>query len=140
MIENQEANRFTYADLYSDCYRYLGISDPKTIRKMTLTEYKALRHGSTMKYIDDLELLYTQAYYTALSGGFDKDGKPIIKSFKELFDRKKIEQEMLRDSDVGHKHTVDPAKVEAFKRSKEYAEALMNGISVGEEELNGDEV
>lgn len=139
MVNNQEANRFTYADLYSDCYRYLGISDPKTIRKMTLTEYKALRRGSTLKYIDDLELLYTQAYYTALSGGFDKDGKPIIKSFKDLFDRKKIEQELLRDSE-DEKHTVDPEKVAAFKRSKEYAEALMNGISVGEEELNGDKV
>ncbi|MCU7556530.1 hypothetical protein [Macrococcus capreoli] len=87
-----------------------------------------------MRYIDDLEMMYTQAYCTALSGAFDEKGKPIIKSFKDLFDRKKVEQTLLDGTDIGKKR-VNPEDVEAFRKSKEFAESVLNGITIGEEDV-----
>jgi len=101
---------------------------------MTIAEYKALRHGSLLRYIDDLEMMYTQAYSTAMSGGFDKDGKPLIKSFKDLFDRKETERQILGDLDIVKKEPVNSETVEKFRLSKEYAENILNGITIGGED------
>ncbi|UBH21871.1 hypothetical protein LAU42_08835 [Macrococcus armenti] len=133
-IANKEANRFTYAELFSDCYRYLGINDVNVIKRMTIAEYKALRHGSLLRYIDELETMYTQAYSTAMAGGFDKDGKPLIKSFKDLFDRKDVERRLLGDLDIVKKEPVNSETVEKFRLSKERAEDILNGIITGRED------
>lgn len=134
-MANKESNGFTYAQLYADCYRYLGITDTRIIKRMTIAEYKALRKGAIEKLIDDMELRYDVAYKTALAGSFDNKGKPIFKSFKDMFDRKRVERALL--GSVGGK-VIDPEKVERFSKSKAYAEAVMNGITLGEEETDGD--
>lgn len=135
-MDNDERNSFTYADLYSDCFRYLNINNPKTIRKMTLTEYNALRRGSMMRMLDDMELRYDTAFKTALSGAFDKNGKPIVKSTKDLFDRQKLERDLLRDFG---KSKVTSEHVERFKKSKELAEMAINDISFEINEKGGNE-
>lgn len=79
------------------------------------------------------------AYQTALAGGFDAKGKPLIRSVKDLFDREKIERQV--DSGTGRRR-VKEETIDKFKASKEHAEALLNGISVstneGEEDVDGE--
>lgn len=100
---------------------------------MTLTEYKALRHGSLLKLVDDMEAAADLAYKTAIAGAYDKDGKPVIKKFTDLFDRKKVERALLADTDIG-KRKASKEDVENFKRSKQLAEDIMNGITIGKED------
>lgn len=91
-----------------------------------------------MKRIDDLENLHTQAFQTALAGAHDKKGKPIYKSFKDMFDRSKYEEAML--GDLVKKKKVRAETVEKFRKSKEHAENVLNGIAASpiEEQVDSD--
>lgn len=131
IAENRGVNSFTYAELFGDCFRYLGINDPAKIRKLTLAEYKALRKGAILKSIDDMERMADHAYKTALAGGFGKDGKPIIKKPSDLFDRTKVERALL--SGFENTKKVDPELVKRFARSKARAEAILNGDTFEED-------
>lgn len=101
---------------------------------MKLTEYKAFQKGSIMKRIDDLESLHTLAFQTALAGAHDKNGKPIYKSFKDMFDRSKYEEAML--GDLQKKPKVNAETVEKFRKSKEHAENVLNGITASPKETD----
>lgn len=98
-------------------------------------------HGASMRTLDDRERDAFLAYTTALSGGFGKDNKPLIKSPKDLFDRAKAESEMERNIGGG-KSRVKEETVAKFKASKEHAEAILNrrrtNINEGEEDINGE--
>lgn len=95
---------------------------------MTIGEYQSLLQGYILKQQDDLEELSILAMFTAKASGFDKNGKPLVTKPSDLFDKEKaIKQLKMKDQ------SSDPeleAKVEKFKKSKEYAEALLNGITV----------
>lgn len=96
-------------------------------------------HGANQRTLDDRERDAFLAYTTALSGGFGKDNKPLIKSPKDLFDRAKVERDM---KSIGGQSTVKEETVAKFKASKEHAEAVLNRrrvrMSEGEEDINGE--
>ena len=125
-VENQESNSFTYAQLYADCFRYLGINDPARIKKLTIAEYKAFMHGSNMRLLDERERDAILAYSTAISGAFDKNNKPLVKSAKDLFDKEKAEKELLSNYGSTQRRKVRKETVDKFKSSKEHAEAVLN--------------
>lgn len=95
---------------------------------MTIGEYQSLLQGYVLKQQDDMEELSILAMFTAKASGFDKNGKPLVTKPSDLFDKEKaIKQLKMKNQ------SSDPelkAKVEKFKKSKEYAEALLNGITV----------
>lgn len=96
-------------------------------------------HGANQRTLDERERDAFLAYSTAISGGFDKNNKPLIKSPKDLFDRAKVERSMQPTS--GHS-SVKAETVAKFKASKENAEAVLNRrrmrLSEGEEDINGE--
>lgn len=72
-----------------------------------------------------------------MAAAHDKHGKPIYKNFDAMFDRKKYEDAML--SGFEKKGKVSDETVANFKRSKEHAENLLNGISVSTDSNYGEE-
>ena len=96
-------------------------------------------HGANQRILDERERDAFLAYSTALSGGFDKNNKPLIKSPKDLFDRAKVERSMQSTSGQS---SVKAETVAKFKSSKENAEAVLNRrrtrMSEGEEDINGE--
>ena len=105
---------------------------------MTLSEYKALKRGATLRMLDEMERSAMASMNTARAGMFGKDSKPVVKELKDLFDREKVEKDLLNE--MSGKKKVNPETVENFKQSKERAEAVMNGLSFGnwEEDENGE--
>lgn len=102
---------------------------------MTLVEYRALKKGAMLRDIDAMELNAIQAYNTAIAGGFDDKGKPLVKSFKDLFDRKKMENAMLGGMD-SDKRKANAEAVENFRQSKNSAEEILNRRYSGKEETD----
>lgn len=102
-----------------------------------MTEFKAFQKGAIEKRIDELENLHLLAFQTALAGAHDKNGKPLYKDFNAMFDRKKHEDAML--GGFQKKGRVSEETIDNFKRSKEHAENLLNGISVSPKANYGEE-
>ena len=83
-------------------------------------------HGSNMRLLDERERDAILAYSTAISGAFDKNNKPLVKSAKDLFDKGKAEKELLNNYGSSHRRKVRKETVDKFKSSKEHAEAVLN--------------
>lgn len=83
-------------------------------------------HGSNMRLLDERERDAILAYSTAISGAFDKNNKPIVKSAKDLFDKGKAEKELLSNYGSSQRRKVRKETVDKFKSSKEHAEAVLN--------------
>lgn len=96
-------------------------------------------HGANQRTLDERERDAFLAYSTAISGGFDMNNKPLIKSPKDIFDRAKVERDMLANTG---RSSVREETVAKFKASKEHAEAVLNRrrtrMSEGEEDINGE--
>lgn len=97
---------------------------------MTLGEYQSLLQGYVLRQQDELEELSISAIFNARARGFDKNGKPLVTKPTDLFDKedaiKRIERGRMYESDPELKE-----KVERFKKSKQFAEDMLNGIEIG---------
>lgn len=83
-------------------------------------------HGSNMRLLDERERDSILAYTTALSGAYDKNSKPIVKSPKDIFDKAKAEKELMENYGSTQRRKVRKETVDKFKASKERAEAVLN--------------
>lgn len=83
-------------------------------------------HGSNMRLLDERERDSILAYTTALSGAYDKNSKPIVKSPKDIFDKAKAEKELMENYGSTQRRKVRKETVDKFKSSKEHAEAVLN--------------
>lgn len=76
-----------------------------------------------------MELLADHAFKSARASGFDQHGKPLVKRFTDLFNREKVERELLKGFEKPKR--VDPKLIKRFAESKARAEAILNGETLG---------
>ena len=66
---------------------------------MTIAEYNLRIKAAKLKLIDEQENIYTLAWAIRQSQARKKNGRPYFKTFKQFFNRKKIEDEVIKQKD-----------------------------------------
>lgn len=106
------------------------------ILDLTPTDLHYLVQGIKLKRLDDIQReLENESLRMKMSASNDK-GKPLYKNIKEIFDYDKEVKKILQED---NKFTVSAETVNAFAKSKNYAEELLNkrfGFAAREETVN----
>lgn len=106
------------------------------ILDLTPTDLHYLVQGIKLKRLDDIQReLENESLRMKMSASNDK-GKPVYKNIKEIFDYDKEVKKVLQED---NKFTVSAETVNAFAKSKNYAEELLNKrfeFTAGKETVN----
>lgn len=99
------------------------MTDIDEILDLTPTDLHYLVQGVKLKRLDDIQReLENESLRMKMSASNDK-GKPLYKNIKEIFDYDKEVKKVLQED---NKFTVSAETVNAFAKSKNYAEELVN--------------
>lgn len=78
----------------NNCFRYLNINDIDKINRLTIAEYQMLMNGAVLKSIDKQEELFLLAWAIRQAKAKKKSGRYFYRTFKQFFNRKKIENQL----------------------------------------------
>lgn len=84
----------------SNCFRYLNINDIDKINRLTIAEYQMLMNGAVLKSIDKQEELFLLAWAIRQAKAKKKSGRYFYRTFKQFFNRKKIESQIIGKKDI----------------------------------------
>lgn len=84
----------------NNCFRYLNINDIDKINRLTIAEYQMLMNGAVLKSIDKQEELFLLAWAIRQAKAKKKSGRYFYRTFKQFFNRKKIENQLDNKKDT----------------------------------------